>query len=54
MSVRIHDIPRLRGFVCEHTPEQLKKWIWELDERVNESTVDAILQILKENEILCV
>ena len=32
----------------------MKKWIWELDEKVNESTVDAIMQILKENEILCV
>ena len=45
---------RLRGFVCEHTPQQLKKWIWDLDDKVNEGTVDAILQILKENEIHCV
>ena len=57
-TLRVCEIPcyprRLRGFVCEHTPQQLKKWIWDLDDKVNEGTVDAILQILKENEIHCV
>ena len=57
-TLHVCEIPcyprRLRGFVCEHTPQQLKKWIWDLDDKVNEGTVDAILQILKENEILCV
>ena len=57
-TLHVCEIPcyprRLRGFVCEHTPQQLKKWIWDLDDKVNEGTVDAILQILKENEIHCV